>query len=86
MGNFVELEYSIFISVFKQLDAQNLFHSEFYFMPLQVPSSWLNTEINILRCTVNKTSKFEYSCFFMLQENGLSHIELGCEFSKGVLT
>jgi len=25
---------SIFISVFNQLDAQNLFHSKFYFMPL----------------------------------------------------
>jgi len=25
-----------FISVFNQLDAQNLFHNEFYFMPLHV--------------------------------------------------
>ena len=25
---------SIFISVFNQLDAQNLFHNKFYFMPL----------------------------------------------------
>jgi len=30
---------SIFISVFNQLDAQNLFHSKFYFMPLQVSST-----------------------------------------------
>jgi len=29
---------SIFISVFKQLDAQNLFHNKFYFMPLHVSS------------------------------------------------
>jgi len=29
---------SIFISVFNQLDAQNLFHSRFYFMPLHVSS------------------------------------------------
>ena len=75
----------LFISVFNQLDAQNLFHNKFYFMPLHVSStcahhqevkivlhslwyhhtyrwnkfctsSWLNTEINILRCTVSKTS------------------------------
>ena len=30
---------SIFISVFNQLDAQNLFHNKFYFMPLHVPST-----------------------------------------------
>jgi len=30
---------SIFISVFNQLDAQNLFHNQFYFMPLHVPST-----------------------------------------------
>jgi len=109
----------IFISVFNQLDAQNLFYNKFYFMPLHVSSTfthhqevkialnslwyhqtyrcddtrgcvmqlwlpddehmcskhveawnklivkqkfcascWLNTEINILRCTIRKTSKF----------------------------
>ena len=30
---------SIFISVFNQLDAQNLFYSEFHFMPLHVSST-----------------------------------------------
>ena len=30
---------SIFISVFNQLDAQNLFHSKFYFMSLHVSST-----------------------------------------------
>ena len=30
---------SIFISVFNQLDAQNLFYSKFYFMPLHVSST-----------------------------------------------
>jgi len=40
-----------FISVFNQLDTQNLFHNKFYFMALHV------TEINILRCTDGKTSK-----------------------------
>ena len=30
---------SIFISVFNQLDAQNLFHKKFYFMPLHVSST-----------------------------------------------
>ena len=30
---------SIFISVFNQLDAQNLFHSKFYFMPLHVSNT-----------------------------------------------
>ena len=29
---------SIFISLFNQLDAQNLFHNKFYFMPLHVSS------------------------------------------------
>ena len=29
----------MFISVFNQLDAQNLFHNKFYFMPLHVPST-----------------------------------------------
>ena len=33
------LHLSIFISVFNQLDAQNLFHSKFYFMPLHVSST-----------------------------------------------
>jgi len=28
-----------FISVFNQLDAQNLFHNKFYFMPLRVSST-----------------------------------------------
>jgi len=32
-------EKGIFISVFNQLDAQNLFHSNFYFMPLHVSST-----------------------------------------------
>jgi len=31
--------YGIFISVFNQLDAQNLFHNKFYFMPLHVSST-----------------------------------------------
>jgi len=60
----------IVISVFNQLDAQNLFHNKFYFMPLHVSSTcWLNTEINILRCTVNKTSKNKnkiWSCYCFL--------------------
>jgi len=29
-----------FISVFNQLDAQNLFHNKFYFMPLHVSSTY----------------------------------------------
>jgi len=29
----------LFISVFNQLDAQNLFHSKFYFMPLHASST-----------------------------------------------
>jgi len=31
--------HSIFISVFNQLDAQNLFHNKFYFMPINVSST-----------------------------------------------
>jgi len=30
---------SIFISVINQIDAQNLFHNKFYFMPLHVSST-----------------------------------------------
>jgi len=30
---------SIFVSVFNQLDAQNLFHNKFYFIPLHVSST-----------------------------------------------
>jgi len=108
---FVIRTYPLFISVFNQLDAQNLFHNKFHFMPLHVSStcahhqevkitlhslwyhhtrwwahmletcrgmkwnllwnkfcasSWLNTEINILRFTVNKTSKYPL-LFVMLQ-------------------
>jgi len=33
------LHLSMFISVFNQLDAQNLFHNKFYFMPLHVSST-----------------------------------------------
>ena len=33
------LHLSIFISVINQLDAQNLFHNKFYFMPLHVSST-----------------------------------------------
>jgi len=35
----INLKYK-FISVFNQLDAQNLFHGKFYFMPLHVSSTW----------------------------------------------
>jgi len=35
---FLTVHLSIFISVFNQLDAQNLFHNKFYFMPLHVSS------------------------------------------------
>jgi len=34
----VHLSIFLFISVFSQLDAQNLFHNKFYFMPLHVSS------------------------------------------------
>ena len=30
---------TLFISAFNQLDAQNLFHNKFYFMPLHVSST-----------------------------------------------
>ena len=33
------VHFTIFISVFNQLDAQNLFHNKFYFMPLHVSST-----------------------------------------------
>jgi hypothetical protein len=34
------LHLSIFISIFNQIDAQNLFHSKFYFMPVHVLSTF----------------------------------------------
>jgi len=43
------LHLSIFISVFNQLDAQNLFHNKFYFMPLHVSSTFaLHQEVKIV--------------------------------------
>jgi len=36
---FLTVHLSIFISVFNQLDTQNLFHNKFYFMPLHVSSN-----------------------------------------------
>jgi len=108
MFSYVTETQYLFISVFNQLDAQNLFHNKFLFhastcfeqmclssggqncihslwyhhtyrWPSRArverglwnknllwnkfcASSWLNTEINILRCTVSKTSK-QYLCF-----------------------
>jgi len=38
-GKFSQKQNFIFISVFKQVDAQNLFHNKFYFMPLHVSST-----------------------------------------------
>jgi len=35
----VRLCIQVITSVFKQLDAQNLFHNKFYFMPLHVSST-----------------------------------------------
>jgi len=32
----IKLDIKFFISVFNQLDAHNLFHNKFYFMPLHV--------------------------------------------------
>ena len=37
---------SIFISVFNQLDAQNLFHNKFYFMPLHVSSTCAHHQVS----------------------------------------
>jgi len=38
------LHLSILSSVFNQLDAQNLFHNKFYFMPLHVSSTFAHHE------------------------------------------
>jgi len=35
----LKVHLSIFISIFNKLDAQNLFHNKFYFMPLHVSST-----------------------------------------------
>ena len=39
IGVLLTVHLSIFISVFNQIDAQNLFHNKFYFMPLHVSST-----------------------------------------------
>ena len=51
---------SIFISVFNQLDAQNLFHNKFYFMPLHVSSTCAHhQEVKIaLRNLVHETATY----------------------------
>jgi len=36
---------SIFISVFNQLDAKNLFHNKFYFMPLHVSNTCAHHQV-----------------------------------------
>ena len=38
-SNYIWTSYIVFISVFNQLDAQNLFYNKFYFMPLHVSST-----------------------------------------------
>jgi len=46
-GELMNINYA-FISVFNQLDAQNLFHNKFYFMPLHVSSTCAHhQEVNI---------------------------------------
>ena len=35
----LKVHFSIFISVFNQLDEQNLFHNKFYFVPLHVSNT-----------------------------------------------
>jgi len=39
---------SIFISVFNQFDAQNLFHNNFYFMPLHVYNTCVCVCVNYI--------------------------------------
>jgi len=39
VGRYLQLIRIIFISVFNQLDAQNLFHNKFYFTSLHVSST-----------------------------------------------
>jgi len=44
------VHFSIFISVFNQLDAHNLFHNKFYFMPLHVSSTCAHHKEVTYRC------------------------------------
>ena len=39
------LHLSMFISVINQIDAQNLFHNKFYFMPLHVSSTCAHHQV-----------------------------------------
>ena len=54
---------SMLISVFNQLDAQNLFHNKFYFMPLHVSSTCAHHQevkiaLHSLRCHHTETSEW----------------------------
>ena len=46
---------SIFIAVFNQIDAQNLFHNKFYFVPLHVSSTCArNTKMHEIKLIVKQ--------------------------------
>ena len=51
---------SIFISVFNQLDAQNLFHNKFYFMPLHVSSTCVHHQE--VKITIHSSSSGSQNC------------------------
>jgi len=57
---------SIFISVINQLDAQNVFHSKFYFMPLHVSSTCAHhqkVKISLHSLWYDKTYRYdEHMC------------------------
>ena len=51
---------SIFISLFNQLDVQNLFHNRFYFMPLHVSSTCAHHQEVKIALLVHETAT--YTC------------------------
>jgi len=51
---------NIFIWVFNQLDAQNLFHNKFYLMPLHVSSTCAHHQVVIGGRLVHQTATYRY--------------------------
>ena len=65
---------SIFISVFNQLYAQNLFHNKFYFMPLHVLSTFAHHQevkiaLHSLWCLFHACTCFEHMCLSSACQN-----------------
>jgi len=67
---------SIFISLFNQLDAQHLFHSKFYFMPLHVSSTCAHhqeVKIALHNLWYYHTYRCDHQCGFRRNKSTINH-------------